>query len=244
VPIYDRRVQIALLLEELVRATQRLEATVRELDDEEFSEASSLPGWTRAHVLTHIARNADGLRNLLLAARTGEAVRMYASPTTRAADIEAGASRPADVVRDDVIEAGRRFVLDAGEMRVKAWKAEVVFTSGQSDAPSIPADSILLMRLEELEIHHVDLGASYTFAHVPPDAAARLLTRYLHRCNRHGLRLSIHPNDIDWPTTGQENTEVLGGTAAALLAWLSGRSDGDGVRTTSDGPLPVLPPLN
>ena len=37
---------------------------------EAFRAPSALPGWTRAHVLTHLARNADAMVNLLTWART------------------------------------------------------------------------------------------------------------------------------------------------------------------------------
>ena len=46
---------------------------------EDFAGPSLLPGWTRAHVLAHVAGNADALVNLLTWARTGEETPMYAS---------------------------------------------------------------------------------------------------------------------------------------------------------------------
>ena len=58
------------------------------------SRAPSLcEGWTRAHVVTHIARNADALSNLVHWATTGEPTPMYASPESRDADIAEGARR-------------------------------------------------------------------------------------------------------------------------------------------------------
>ena len=78
------------LLRLVGEATERLGATVHALDTDALFEPSGLASWSRAHVLTHLARNADGLRSLLLAARTGEALRMYASPETRDADNRGG----------------------------------------------------------------------------------------------------------------------------------------------------------
>ena len=74
-------------------ATGRLLATTAALADPEVREPSLLPGWTRGHVLSHIARNADGLINLLRWAHTGTQIPMYASQQARDADIEAGAGR-------------------------------------------------------------------------------------------------------------------------------------------------------
>src|SRR5918999_1732122 len=66
---------------------------VAALDDERLREPSLLPGWTRAHIVTHMARNADGLRNLLTWARTGVETPMYVGDQ-RERDIEAGVRRP------------------------------------------------------------------------------------------------------------------------------------------------------
>ena len=49
----------------LAAATTRLLATATAISDTQAREPSLLPGWSRGHVLTHIARNADGLGNLL-----------------------------------------------------------------------------------------------------------------------------------------------------------------------------------
>ena len=46
--------------------------------------------WTRAHLLTHFARNADSLGNLLAWAETGVEQPMYGSGMARDDDIEAG----------------------------------------------------------------------------------------------------------------------------------------------------------
>src|ERR1700722_17571892 len=57
---------------QLEAAQLRLAASLRETAlDEALRHPSRLPEWSRAHVLVHISRNAAGLQNLLLAARTG-----------------------------------------------------------------------------------------------------------------------------------------------------------------------------
>ncbi|TDB70584.1 maleylpyruvate isomerase N-terminal domain-containing protein, partial [Micromonospora sp. KC721] len=69
-----------LLTGELADATARLLRTAETLDAQAVGAPSLLPGWTRGHVLTHLARNADGFVNLLTSARTGERIPQYASP--------------------------------------------------------------------------------------------------------------------------------------------------------------------
>ena len=52
------------------------------------AEPSGLPGWTRKHVVAHLAGNAEGMTNLATWARTGTKTPMYVSMDARQADIE------------------------------------------------------------------------------------------------------------------------------------------------------------
>ena len=83
------------LRSELTAANDRLIATVARLSDADVAAPSRLPGWTRGHVLAHLARNADSQVNLLTWARTGVETPQYPDLETRDAEIEAGAPRPA-----------------------------------------------------------------------------------------------------------------------------------------------------
>jgi maleylpyruvate isomerase len=56
--------EVSPYLGRIQEATGRLLATAAALTDAQAREPSLLPGWTRGHVLTHIARNADGMVNL------------------------------------------------------------------------------------------------------------------------------------------------------------------------------------
>ena len=93
----------------LVRtATHRLLGETILVTDEQWRAASRLPGWTRGHLATHIARHADAICRLTQWARTGERQDMYSSPEHRAAEIEAGAGRSGlDLQIDLDTSAGR-----------------------------------------------------------------------------------------------------------------------------------------
>src|SRR3569833_847956 len=67
---------------------RHLATAVGRLVDEDLARPSLLPGWDRAHVLAHVANNADALINLLTWARTGVETPMYASQEARDAGIE------------------------------------------------------------------------------------------------------------------------------------------------------------
>jgi uncharacterized protein (TIGR03083 family) len=80
----------------------RFMARVELLEDEQLRRASRLPGWTVAHVLTHIARNADGHIHRLEGALAGaDRPRYPGGPAQRNADIENGAGRgSAEILAD------------------------------------------------------------------------------------------------------------------------------------------------
>jgi hypothetical protein len=53
------------IMDEIDAATARLYDTIGWLTDADVRQASLLPGWTRGHVLTHVARGGEALRNVL-----------------------------------------------------------------------------------------------------------------------------------------------------------------------------------
>ena len=79
--------------------TARLLAVVDKLGDEDLRGPSALPGWSRAHVIGHLARNAEALVRLATWAQTGVETPMYADREQRAAEIERSAALPADTLR-------------------------------------------------------------------------------------------------------------------------------------------------
>src|ERR1700761_4946132 len=83
------------LSDQIDQATQRLLDTARTITDPDLQVPSMLPGWTRGHVLAHLARMADGMRNVLVGVRTGQDRPAYASAGAREAGIEQYADRRA-----------------------------------------------------------------------------------------------------------------------------------------------------
>jgi maleylpyruvate isomerase len=237
--------QHAQLLARVEDAQQRLNATAAGLTDSAAAAPSALPGWTRGHVLTHLARNADGLANLLRWARTGEQTPMYPSREARAAGIEAGAARPAAELAADVRESAAALAAEAARMPDDAWSVAVRRTP---DSESLPASAVPLMRLTEVEIHHVDLAAGYGYRDWPREFAADVLPAvaesFRAREDVPAVRLTV---------TGESQTYLLGpagaaspvqvrGAAGNVLAWLIGRHDGEGLDVQPGPSLPALPP--
>ena len=237
--------EITLALARIGEATGRLLATAGALDDARAAAASRLPGWTRGHILTHLARNADGFTNLLIWARTGTETPMYPSEESRARGIEAGATRPAAELTADVRASAATFATAAGELPAAAWDAPVA-----RRGVTFPARAVLPRRLSELEIHHVDLGTGYGPGDWPPDFVQVTLARVAGDFAGHPdvPALLVRPDgqDAAYPLgpagAGPAGEVTVSGPPAALLAWLIGRDSGTALRVGGAAALPVLPP--
>jgi maleylpyruvate isomerase len=145
------------LNDQIDQATQRLLDVARVITEPDLRAPSLLPGWTRAHVLAHVARNADAMRNLLVGARSGRNRPAYASAEAREAGIETGARMNAKDLADDLADAAMAFRTVVTRLPDDGWRFEVRML----DSGPFPAADLLTRRLVEVELHHTDLGAGY-----------------------------------------------------------------------------------
>jgi maleylpyruvate isomerase len=237
-------------LEQIAEATAHLLATAAELTDEELRQPSLCAGWTRGHVLAHIALNADGLSNMLNTAATGEVTPMYESNDKRNADIEAGSSRTSAEHLADLRESAARFTAAyAAAQSAGRWDAPVLRTPGTEP---FPAYEVPGKRLGEVLIHHVDLDLDFTPAHWSDAFTDRwfadTLDRFAGREDFPALRLDVEEEDKVYGIEADPEDAgvvVVRGPKRALLAWLLGRASGDGlvavIPAGGRGPLPKLP---
>jgi maleylpyruvate isomerase len=239
----DTKVALARLGE----STDRLLATAAALTDTQAAAASRLPGWTRGHVLTHIARNADGFRNLLGWARTGIETPMYPSEEARARGIQAGAGRSAADLAADLRASAAAFAAAAEDLPADAWDAQVA-----RRGVTFPAAGILTRRLSELEIHHVDLGAGYQPGDWPAgfvqETLARVAGDFAGRPDAPACLARPDGQDAAYPigpgpaSAGLATPVTVSGPPATLLAWLIGRDGGARLEVAGAATVPVLPP--
>ncbi|WP_327143156.1 maleylpyruvate isomerase family mycothiol-dependent enzyme [Nocardia sp. NBC_01327] len=211
-------------LDTVAAATTRLLGAVSALHDADVVEPSLLPGWTRGHVLAHLSRNADSLVNLLLWARTGIETPQYASTFLRDADIEAGAPRALHEQLEDLTAASERWLALARVMPEESWQAVVRNRQGGE----MTASRVLWMRLVEVEIHHVDLNTGYTPADWSSDFVDRLLPQAVAdlAAKEQGSGFTVTATDTGWSGAVGTAAAAITGPAAALAAWLVGRSAG------------------
>jgi maleylpyruvate isomerase len=222
------------LLDDLARADARLMATVDALSPADLAAPSPLPGWSRGHVVTHLARNADGLGNLLTWAKTGVETPMYATATARAEGIEAGASRPLEIQVEDLRDACGRFSAQAAAMPAAAW----AYSYGPDRGS---AAYVIWRRLREVEIHHVDLGSGYRTSDWPDAFTSRLLRELTtHRDSPIAIALAADSGE-HWQIGPGTPGVTVHGPGHRLAAWISGRSTGDDLTVAPAGPLPAIP---
>lgn len=201
-------------------ATARLLASLDAVDPAELRSPSRLPGWSRAHVVAHLAGNADSHVRMLDGCLAGQVRSQYdGGREAREAAIDALAADPAVAMAQH-----RRACADLDErwqrMAAAHWSRDVL----RLDRGPEPARGLAWARWREVEMHRVDLGLGHEPAEWDPVFAERLLEELL---DRTGLRA-----DVD---------ERVRGGVPELAAWLSGRSDGSGLQVLH-GDLPVPPP--
>lgn len=230
------------VLEWMKEGEARFLERVDGLTDEELRAASALPDWTRAYVAAHVARNAEAMSRLLSWARTGEETAMYPDVDTRNREIETAARQLPDALRADVRATSAQFDAAIVGLPEQAWSARVRTFHGRE----VSASATLWMRTREVWLHLVDLGAGVSVESWPGDlvdtALDEVTATMSGREDAPSWLLRATDRDRDWqvgPGGGDMPQQEVSGTAANLLAWLTGRSTGEGLAT--EGVLPVPP---
>jgi maleylpyruvate isomerase len=219
--------------------TALLRGATDRLDDAALAEPSLLPGWSRRHVLAHVAANADALGRLARWASTGHKERMYASPQQRAAEIETGAALPAAELRRWADESAKLLAVQLAALSDAGWRAEVVTAQGRT----VPATVIPWLRAREVMVHAVDLVAGVHFCDLPEDFLVRLIAEVVaKRAAGPGPATTLLALDTGqtWELTGTSDPATVSAPLGVLAAWLTGRPTA--LDAAAACRLPDLPP--
>jgi maleylpyruvate isomerase len=214
---------------------QAVEQAAARLEPAQVAEPSRLSGWTRGHVLSHLARNADALVNLLTWARTGTEARMYASPTERADGIEAGAYRALPDQLADLRAANQRFTGAAAAVPASRREFTVLSAQGRE----IPAREVPWLRVREAWLHLVDLDVAFELDDIPADIAWTLAADVAAWMSSRtqvtaDLRAEGQPGPIRLGH-GEQAAATIEGTPQRIAGWLTGRvPDRAGLTVTGD----------
>jgi maleylpyruvate isomerase len=240
-----------------VACYQAVMETLRGLDDAAARGPSLLPGWTRAHVVGHLARHADGHRRMLEGALRGDIAQQYPGGAEgRAHEIHLAASQPADRLVEDLRRSSEALFAIWEDFPGELWDQPT-----QSLVAGVrPARELVRARWWELEYHHVDLDLGFGGDRWPRAFVHAALTRVItgapgrRRAGGGGRTRWLVVSDDgsgSWlveddgtraTVTTAEPAEpadvALTGPSWALLLWLMGR------RRVEDLPIAVVGPAD
>ncbi len=227
-------VDLAVVRQRKRAATQRLLGDTISISDIDWLGPTALPGWTRAHVATHLARNADVLRRYV--------TRLSTQPQLERDDIvqdlEAGSRRsPLDIQID--LDTASALLNDAfDQLTAEKWATPL-----HGGLEGLTAADLPMLRLNEVVIHHVDLECGFDFGDVDAKVAEWLLAWNLYRridlATGPGIALMTGSGRVLRAGSGPGVSEVAG-SDASLLGWLTGRlprTAVSGAEHVSIGPL-------
>jgi len=208
-------------------AHQVLLRTARKLRNPDITRPSLLPDWTVGHVLTHIARNADGHCNMFDGAAQGRVFAQYPGGRAQRVDeIEMGARRRAAEIVDDLETTIAKLEAHWDRATDEMWATGRCTSFAGEMALSLQP----FRRWREVEIHHHDLGTEFTWRDWSETYTLRELETTIDalasRLDGHALALRSTDSAHVW-TVPENSCSVLEVRAPRrqLLAWLAGRYD-------------------
>ena len=172
------------------------------LTEEQYDAPCLLPGWSRKHLVAHVAANAEALGNLVHWAATGQVTPMYASPEERAAGINRGQQLSADQLAAWLHRSAASLFEAMDRLDDRSWQAEVITAQGRT----VPATETPWMRAREVLVHSVDMDRGITFADLPAAFNAELSDE---------IRLKRGIRELP--------SEVATAPQSEITAWLAGR---------------------
>jgi len=226
------------LLAELHKAATGLTAAMDRIPDGGERAPSTLPGWSRGHLLAHITGICNALARQVEYGRRGETVELYdggVDGRNRAIELAAGHSHKEH--RDDVAAAMQRALAALAALTEDEWRTHIAFRDG------VIFDAGLAL-WRELVIHTADLDSGTGpetwnrefCSHLFDFLAARVPAE---------TKLVLQPVALPPLALGAGgSTVVVSGMVTDIAAWLAGRTPSlDSLRATAAGDGTDLPNL-
>ena len=216
---------------EVKAAARRVNDTAATADEAVVRAPSGLPGWSRGHVITHIANFCEAMTRQVEEALQGRLVEVYdGGRPARDAAIEAGAGRPAAELVDHLHRATNGLIAAWDKVGPDDWERPVLHRNSNLAAA-------VYASWRELAVHTVDLDLEPTADGWPKEFCLHLLD-FLRPRTPAGIHLVLHATDGTTWENGTGKTHVLTGNLTDLTAWYAGRTPPGPVT----GPAPDLLP--
>ncbi|MGW2425458.1 maleylpyruvate isomerase family mycothiol-dependent enzyme [Streptomyces sp. NPDC001709] len=223
-------------IEDIVRSGDLLARSAAGLSDAGLGAPSGLPGWTRGHVVSHVAHSVDAYVWLLRLARTGREPGPRPDAAALSAAVERDAALSAGRLTARLRESLDRFTAQARAMPAPAWDRHVPALAGWLH----PAWYLLLRCLRELETHHLDLGLGHGTERWTDGYVSWALDDTLTTLRAQGFPLaSVEAVDLGRHWSLAAEGPSVAGAGHLVLGWLSGRVPADAL--TTDRPAHPLP---
>ncbi|GAA3109756.1 maleylpyruvate isomerase [Kribbella aluminosa] len=204
-----------MALNDVHAIADRLLALTADLDDPTARGDSVLPGWSRGHVITHLAYFSEAMTRQVEEALQGRLVEVYdGGRPARDAAIEAGADRPAAELRTHLHRAVTRLMASWDKVSPTDWPLPILHRNSNLSAG-------LQATWRELTIHTSDLDLGVTPASWSEDFCLHLLD-FLRPRTPDNTQLILQSPTTTW-TNGTGKPITLEGPLTALTAWYAGR---------------------
>ncbi|GHE03061.1 maleylpyruvate isomerase family mycothiol-dependent enzyme [Streptomyces alanosinicus] len=221
---------------DVVRSGERLVQTAAALSDAALQAPALLPGWTRGHVLAHVAHSVDAYVWLLRLAHTGQEPAPRADAAALSAAVERDAALSTARLTARLQGSLDRFAGLAQATPAPVWDRLVPALAGWLH----PARYLLLRCLRELETHHLDLGLGHGTEQWPDAYVSWALEDTLATLRAQGFPLaSVRAVDLGRSWSPAAEGPSVAGAGHQVLGWLGGRVAADTL--TSDRPAHLLP---
>lgn len=208
----------AQLMERLTAAAGNVSAKLGALTATDVLVPSDLPGWTRGHVLAHIAHVSNAVARQVEYALKGELIEFYdGGQGGRTQAIEMNAGHTAAEHREYISTAFTRALGVLGGLSEDQWSLSVSYRNGD-------VRGVALAYWRELVIHFADLQLGRG-----PETWSKefclYLIEFLTARVPEDLQLKLLPLGLEPMTIGAgENTVSVQGMITDIAAWLSGRT--------------------
>ncbi len=225
-----------------LEATQRLLGDTIAIDEDDWQTLTKLPGWTRAHVATHLAINADTMRGTVESVLSAAPAPMYTADAESDALIERGSGRSALQLQIELDRSAGQLNDTFNALTPPQWDYRIGLRAGGV----VPVRLLVLARLAEVVIHHVDLDVGFGFDDLDAEIGRWLLewTAYRHVPDPEHPPLHITSTSGFDTIVGERpdaQPALIHGDDAHIAGWLSGRLTPDVVAGAAVvGPLPVV----
>ena len=223
-------------LNRLTRETGMLLATVDSLTDDELAAPSKCEGWTRAHVVAHLALGADAMGNMLTWARPAWRHRPTCpgTPATLTSRIWPR-SRPQRSRR--AAHRCQELCRQGGDLEERARGGDRPDPGGADITPyAVPA-----LRISEVIIHHADLDTVWELEEADRRSRGHPGGRRRSGFGQGGLpRVTIDTDEREHYVIGDGATAIEGGRDA-VIGWLArGRPTASGTTASCPRDRPVV----